>query len=96
VLRNPDLSHGFLTAAHCDESVSRIAVTFDSTYDPSTGTAYWGTWHADPQFNQRQSDPHDIAVVVFDEAVTSIRPARLPAAGSLSGLGVGARFTSVG
>jgi V8-like Glu-specific endopeptidase len=38
----------FLTAAHCDLEVSRVAVTFDSTYDPASGTTYWGTWHADP------------------------------------------------
>src|SRR5919202_1717114 len=53
----------FLTAAHCDEGVSRVAVTFDSVYDSSTGTTYWGTWHADPGYNQSQSDPQDLAVV---------------------------------
>ena len=71
-------------------------MTFDSSYDPTTGTEYWGTWHADPNYTQAQSDPHDIAVVVLDQAVTGITPARLPAAGSLDGLRVGARFTSVG
>jgi hypothetical protein len=86
----------FLTAAHCDQDVSRVAVTFDSIYDPATGTTHWGTWHADPNYNQAQSDPQDIAVVVFDQPVTGIIPARLPAAGSLSGLRVGTRFTSVG
>jgi hypothetical protein len=86
----------FLTAAHCDLDVSRVAVTFDSTYDPQTGTTHWGTWHADPNFTQAQSDPHDIAVVVLDRAVNGITPARLPAAGSLSDLRVGARFTPVG
>jgi hypothetical protein len=86
----------FLTAAHCDLDVSRVAVTFDSTYDPQTGTTHWGTWHADPNFTHAQSDPHDIAVVVLDRAVNGITPARLPAAGSLSDLRVGARFTPVG
>jgi hypothetical protein len=86
----------FLAAAHCDLGVSRIAVTFDSSYDPETGKTYWGTWHADPSFNQAQSDPHDVAVVVLDKAVRGIAPARLPTAGSLSNLKVGARFTSVG
>ena len=38
----------FLTAEHCDEGVSRVAVTFDSSYDAATGTTYWGTWHGDP------------------------------------------------
>jgi hypothetical protein len=35
-------------------------------------------------------------VVVLDQPVTAITPARLPAAGSLGGLRVGTRFTSVG
>ena len=86
----------FLTAAHCDLGVSRVAVTFDSSYDASTGTEYWGTWRADPAYTHKQSDPHDLAVVVLDEAVTGITPARLPAAGSLGGLKVGTKFTSVG
>lgn len=86
----------FLTAAHCDEGVSRVAVTFDSSYVSSTGTTHWGTWYADPGFGKAQSDPHDIAVVVFDEPVTGITPARLPKAGSLSSAQHGDRFTSVG
>jgi secreted trypsin-like serine protease len=86
----------FLTAAHCDQDVDRVAVTFDSSYDSATGTTHWGTWHADPNFNQAQSDPQDVAVVVLDEAVTGITPARLPAAESLSSQRVGTRFTSVG
>jgi hypothetical protein len=86
----------FLTAAHCDQDVSRVAVTFDSSYDAATGRTYWGTWHADPDYNQAQSDPHDVAVVVFDKPVTGITPARLPTAGSLSNLRLGTQFTSVG
>jgi hypothetical protein len=86
----------FLTAAHCDEGVSRVAVTFDSTYDPQKGTVYWGTWHADPNYNQTQSDPQDMAVVVFDKPVKGISPARLPAAGSLENLPGTQQFTSVG
>ncbi len=86
----------FLTAAHCDQGVDRVAVTFDASYDAATGTTYWGTWHADPGYNQRQSDPHDIAVVVFDEPVAGIEPARLPEAGSLDALPRGTGFTSVG
>ena len=79
----------FVTAAHCDLEVDRVAVTFDSSYDPATGTEHWGTWHADPDYTQAQNDPHDIAVVVLDQAVTGITPAQLPAAGSLGGLGSG-------
>ena len=29
----------FLTAAHCDQGVARVAITFDSVYDSSTGTS---------------------------------------------------------
>jgi V8-like Glu-specific endopeptidase len=86
----------FLTAAHCDEGVNRVAVTFDSSYVASSGTTYWGTWHADPHYNQAQSDPQDLAVVVLDKAVKGIAPARLPAPGSLSGLSGTQQFTSVG
>jgi secreted trypsin-like serine protease len=86
----------FLTAAHCDEGVSRIKVTFDSTYDSETGTTYWGTWHADPAYNQAQNDTHDIAVVVLDKAVKGITPARLPKAGSLNKLPGNTKFTSAG
>src|SRR5204863_9072199 len=55
----------FLTAEHGDEGVSRVAVTFDSTYDAATGTTYWGTWHGNPSYNKAQSDPRDVAVVVL-------------------------------
>ena len=86
----------FLTAAHCDQGVSRVAVTFESSYDASTGKMYWGTWRADTAYTQAQSDTHDLAVVVLDKAVKGITPARLPAAGSLGGLKVETKFTSVG
>ena len=89
-------SRVFLTAAHCDLGVSRVAVTFDSSYVAPKGTTYWGTWHADAAYNQAQSDPHDLAVVVLDKAVKGIAPARLPAAGSLSSVSSTQRFTSVG
>ena len=86
----------FLTAAHCDEGGDgEVRVTFSSAYkdgDPS----YTGTFHGDPDYTGTQSDPHDIAVVVLDEAVTGITPASLPAAGSLSKLPKNQRFTSVG
>lgn len=85
----------FLTAAHCDEGVARVAVTFDSAYQ-APGTTYWGTYHADPDYNQAQSDPQDLAVVVLDKPVKGITPARLPKAGSLSSLTGSQTFTSVG
>lgn len=86
----------FLTAAHCDQGLDRVSVTFDSVYDSKTGTTHTGSWHADPDYNWRQSDPQDLAVIVFDKAVKRIAPARLPEAGSLGSLSVGTKFTSVG
>jgi V8-like Glu-specific endopeptidase len=86
----------FLTAAHCGEGESdRVRVTFDTAYQAGD-KVYTGTFHADPAYNQSQSDPHDIAVVVLDKAVNGISPAKLPAAGSLSGLSGSQQFTSVG
>ncbi|MDQ1624996.1 MAG: hypothetical protein QOJ49_494 [Actinomycetota bacterium] len=84
----------FLTAAHCAEG-SRVRVTFSSAYKDGD-TVYSGTFYGDPLYNQTQSDPHDIAVVVLDKAVKGITPAKLPAADSLSGLSGSQQFTSVG
>ena len=84
----------FVTAAHCYES-ERVRVTFDSAYVDGDKT-YAGTFHADPAYNQSTSDPHDLAVVVLDDAVKRITPAQLPAANSLSGLSGSQKFTSVG
>jgi Trypsin len=86
----------FLTAAHCDQGVTRVAVTFDSVYDAATGTTYWGTWQADPRFRSAQGDPYDLAVVVFDKPVKGIAPARLPKLNSLDSLEVGDPITAVG
>jgi hypothetical protein len=85
----------FLTAAHCDEGVSQVNVTFDSSYAYPTGATFSGAWHADPAFRKAQGDPNDIAVVVLDNPV-AIPPAQLPAANSLAGLGKDQKFTSVG
>jgi V8-like Glu-specific endopeptidase len=85
----------FLTAAHCADVSDRVRVTFDTAYQDGDKT-YSGTFHGDPLYNQSQSDPHDIAVVVLDSAVKGITPARLPAANSLSSLSGSQQFTSVG
>jgi secreted trypsin-like serine protease len=84
----------FLTAAHCAEG-DRVRVSFSSAYEDGD-KAYAGTWHADPAYNQSQSDPHDIAVVVLDKEVKGITPAKLPKAGSLNKLPGSTQFTSVG
>jgi Trypsin len=86
----------FLTAAHCDWGLTRMAVTFDTNYVASTGTTQWGTWHADPRYRGAQSDPHDLAVVVFDTPVSGITPSQLPAENSLANLPHDQAFTSVG
>jgi V8-like Glu-specific endopeptidase len=85
----------FLTAAHCAEDGERVRVTFDSAYQAGD-KVYAGTFYADPEYNQSQSNPHDIAVVVLDKPVKGIQPALLPEANSLSGLSGSQRFTSVG
>jgi len=85
----------FLTAAHCAEDGERVGVTFDTAYEAGD-KVYYGTFHADPLYNQSTSDPHDIAVVVLDRAVKGITPARLPKANSLSNLSSTQQFTSVG
>jgi len=85
----------FLTAAHCNIGTSRVFVTFDTKYS-SKSKVYAGTYYFDPQYNQAQDDPHDIAVVVFDKPINGITPARLPQAGQLDALKVNQKFTAVG
>ena len=85
----------FVTAAHCAEDGERVGVTFDSAYELGD-TVHYGTFHADPLYNQAQNDTHDLAVVVFDQPVRGIAPSRLPRAGSLSSLPKSQSFTSVG
>jgi V8-like Glu-specific endopeptidase len=84
-----------LTAAHCAEDGERVGVTFDTAYQAGD-KVYYGTFHADPLYNKSQSDPHDIAVVVLDNAIRGITPAKLPTANSLSNLSGSQKFTSVG
>jgi secreted trypsin-like serine protease len=85
----------FLTAAHCGEDGESVRVTFDTAYVDGD-KVHAGTFEADPLYNQSQSDPHDIAVVVLNKEVKGIGPARLPTAGSLSNLPKTQQFTSVG
>jgi Trypsin len=85
----------FLTAAHCDIGSSRVRVTFDSAYQDGDKT-FTGSFYADPLYGHDESDPHDVAVVVFDKPIRGLMPAQLPAAGSLSNLPKNQQFTSVG
>jgi secreted trypsin-like serine protease len=85
----------FLTAAHCNLGTSRVYVTFDTKFS-SKSKLYAGTYYYDTQYNQAQSDTHDIAVVVFDKPINNIAPARLPAAGQFDSLKGDQKFTVVG
>ncbi|MBA2699440.1 MAG: trypsin-like serine protease [Nocardioidaceae bacterium] len=85
----------FLTAAHCAEDGERVAITFATAYQKGD-RIYRGVFHADPLYSQRQSNPHDIAVVVLAKPIAGITPASLPAADSLSDLPKKQTFTSVG
>ena len=85
----------FLTAAHCGEDGEHVRVTFDTAYEAGDDV-HEGTFRADPLYSHVQSDPHDIAVVVFERAVKSIQPAPLPRLNSLAKLSSSQQFTSVG
>jgi V8-like Glu-specific endopeptidase len=85
----------FLTAAHCDIGTSTVSVTFDSVFSASS-KLYSGTFYGHPAYNQAQSDPHDIAVVVFDKPIKGITPATLPTAHQFDTLVQGQTFTAVG
>lgn len=90
----------FLTAAHCTSylesiGIDRVWVTFDAAYDASS-TLVGGTMHTDPEYRRSQGDPHDLAVVVLERALTDIVPAELPEAGALDGDLRGRTFTAVG
>ena len=84
----------FLTAAHCGEDGERVRVTFDPAYEVGDPVIA-GTFEADPAYGGAQNDPHDIAVVRLDTA-SSLTPAKLPRANSLSRLSKGQKFNSVG
>jgi hypothetical protein len=100
----------FLTAAHCTaylESLGipndQIWVSFDIDVDPITSATklYQGHWVTNPDYNQRQSDPGDLAVILFATPISGRTPAALPSAGlfdqmKASGTLNGQRFTAVG
>jgi Trypsin len=85
----------FLTAAHCATDGGPAIVTFATAYHAGD-IVYTGTFRVDPLYPGPMADPHDVAVVVLDEAVVGIVPARLPAAGSLDKLAKDLPITSVG
>ena len=93
----------FLTAAHCtafleSEGIEDVWVSFDPDLSVPH-TLIPGTMHTNPGFNQKQSDPGDIAVVTFEDPVPGIAPADLPPAGRFNRKPAelkGQRFTAVG
>ncbi|MEQ1560171.1 MAG: trypsin-like serine protease [Methyloglobulus sp.] len=90
-----------LTAAHCDPvDPNNVSVTFEPNAATAT-TLYNGIFIPHPQYSPAQNDPHDIAVIVFDQAITSITPAQLPTLGlfdtlKANGLLKGTHYTAVG
>jgi hypothetical protein len=91
----------FVTAAHCgDPGQTTARVSFSSQYHDGD-TVYTGAYVPNPLYNGAQSDPDDIAVVVFDRPALGITPAHLPSAGLLDQMRADgslqtATFTSVG
>jgi secreted trypsin-like serine protease len=85
----------FLTVAHCDIGSSRVMVTFTPDFSGNV-TLLAGTFHGDPRYTWKQNEPHDIAVVVLDDAVSGITPAALPTAGQANSFDQASEFTAVG
>ena len=87
----------FLTASHCTVGLDRVWVTFDPTFDEASPLLP-GTAHTNPLYaSGGQSNTFDIAVVVLDDPVAGITPARLPTANFLDSLRLkNERFTAVG
>jgi secreted trypsin-like serine protease len=95
----------FLTAGHCtgylqSMGFTRAVVTFDLAAR-GISTFYRGTLSTHPLFNQSQSDPADLGVLVLDDPITTIAPARLPALGLLDAMSAAKTlsdqaFTAVG
>jgi hypothetical protein len=87
----------FLTASHCTVGLEDVWVTFDPSFDENSPLLP-GTAHTNPLFaSGGQSNTFDIAVVVLDDPVAGVTPARLPTAGFLDSIRLkNQRFTPVG
>lgn len=76
----------FLTASHCTIGLDQVWVTFAPDADDGIAANELMSGHAvtHPLYGTGgYNDPHDIAVVILDEAVTDITPARLAPLGTL-------------
>jgi hypothetical protein len=93
-LIEPDV---FLTASHCTVGLDEVWVTFDPSFDDASPLLP-GTAHTNPLFaSGGQSNTFDIAVVVLDDPVAGVTPARLPSANFLDSIRLkDQRFTPVG
>jgi hypothetical protein len=60
----------------------------DCVVEPDASTLHTGTIHTNPAFNGNTTgvDSHDVGVVTFDEPITGITPAKLPAAAQLDAM----------
>lgn len=83
----------FLTAGHCTgDGATAARVWFESDltendeYPYGGSTSYEGTPVPHPDYFWGDSDPHDVGVVILDDAVTGIEPAMLPEPDLLSQL----------
>ena len=91
----------FLTAAHCDPGTGTACVTFDAQLT-SRSKLYCGRFYAHPDYNGSQSNPNDVAVVVFSKPIKGIEPARVAELGLLDAMKANGTltgstaFTSVG
>jgi secreted trypsin-like serine protease len=93
-LIEPDV---FLTASHCTVGLDEVWVTFDPSFDDDSPLLP-GTAHTNPLFaSGGQSNTFDIAVLVLDDPVAGVTPARLPSANFLDSIRLkDQRFTPVG
>ena len=100
-----------LTAAHCGGALAPgstvVGVSFAPEFDEDADDpdVYEGTFIPHPDFGFSgpggKSDPHDIAVILLEEAPAGITPAQLPSLGLLDRLKAdrgltGSAFTAVG
>jgi V8-like Glu-specific endopeptidase len=88
----------FLTAAHCFQAfdafgIEQFSVTFSNKVDASA-TLLTGTSHVATGANSGGlTDTLDLAVVLLDDAVTSVTPAQLPTLGLLNETAEGATLS---
>jgi secreted trypsin-like serine protease len=79
----------FLTASHCTEFADRfqsdVWVTFDPTDvgDDPTGVIH-GKTVTNPLYNSRQLYAHDVSIILLDNPVTNVAPAKIAPIGLLS------------